>query len=346
LDAAFATYSEALEWGTEPGGKLLPVAGFPLLKLGDVLRERNDLDSAVQNLDKGLELCAQLGQADVLAECYVTLARLRLAQGHPEEASDALEQADQIASDVRIDPWITSWADECRLAVWLSRGELEHAINWAEASGLNVNDPFSYHHDLHHINLARVLLARGTAHASKSDLDKAQGLLARLLIAAEKAGWIHEQIKILVLQALALDVVRDGEGALATLERALALAEPGGYVRIFIDEGTRMAALLRRAAERGIAPGHTNKLLLAVGEQAAGQAPAEQTDVSPLLEPLSEREIEILRLIAEGLTNRQIGEQLFISQGTVKAHTSNIYGKLGVRSRTQAVAQARTWNLL
>ncbi|MBN1584673.1 MAG: hypothetical protein JXA89_28460 [Anaerolineae bacterium] len=346
LEAAFDTFREALEWATEPGGRLLPVAGFPLLKLADVLREWDDLDSAGQNLDKAIELCVQLGQADVVAECYVTLARLRLAQGCPEDPLDALDQADQIASTVRIDPWITSWADACRLGVWLSIGKLEDAVHWAEASGLSVDGPFSYHHDLHHLNLVRVLLARGIAYASPSDLDQALDLLARLLAAAEKAGWVHEQIKILCLQALALDAQRDGDGALVALERALALAEPGGYVRIFVDEGTPMATLLRRVAERDIAPAYTSKLLLSFGEHAIEQATIEKTDGSPMLEPLSEREIEILQLIAQGLSNREIGEQLFISQGTVKAHTSNIYGKLGVRSRTQAVAQARDWGLL
>jgi LuxR family maltose regulon positive regulatory protein len=338
LDEAGATCRTALEWAIGPSGRALPVAGFPLVKLGDLAREWNDLEAAGRYLQKGVRLCAQLGQADVQAEGYVALARLKLAQGDVQEALSALQKADEIAQNVQIDPWITCWADECRLRLWLSAGNLAAATHWAQSSGLSVDGDLSYQYDLHHINLARVLIAQG------ANLE-ALGLLARLLAAAEKAGWVHQQIKILVLQALALQARGDDEGALAALERALSLAGPGRYVRVFVDEGAPMARLMRQAAERGIAFADR---LLSVFELDAALPAAVSVPPSPvtrrpsaLVEPLSERELEILRLIADGMTNRQVGETLFISVGTVKAHTSNIYGKLGVRSRTQAVARAR-----
>jgi LuxR family maltose regulon positive regulatory protein len=353
LHEAWATYRQALEWAMGPGGRPMPVAGFPLIRLGDLSREWNDLPAANRDLTQGIELCVQLGQADVSAEGYVLLARLQLAQGDAESVLDTLGKAEQIAQRVKIDPWITGWADECRLQLWLSTGNLAAAVRWAHMSGLSVGGELSYHYDLHHINLARVLIARGMADPQQPDLGEALRLLDRLSLAAERAGWVHEQIKILILRALALEACSDGEGALAALGRALTLAEPGGYVRTFVDEGLPMVRLLRRAAGRDIAPGYVGQLLAALKEEMKEQertaeplplAPASQAE--GLVEPLSEREIEVLELVAQGLTNRQIAQRLFISQGTVKAHTSNIYGKLGVRSRTQAVARARALGIL
>jgi LuxR family maltose regulon positive regulatory protein len=354
LHEASATCREALEWAIGPSGRALPVAGFPLVKLGGLAREWNDLATAGRDLGKGIDLCLQLGQADVQAEGYVALARLKLAQHDLDGALDNLQKADEIAQNVQIDPWITCWADECRLQLWLSTGNLAAAAQWAQASGLGVDGDLSYQYDLHHINLARALIAQGAADGRDVALDQALGLLARLLAAAEEAGWVHQQIKVLVLQAVALEARGDGVGALDALDRALALAEPGGYVRVFVDEGTPMAHLLSQVAEQDTAPHrpYVDRLLAAfempLQEVPAQTAPPSTVDGPPsiLIEPLSERERQVLQLIADGMANREIAETLFISLGTVKAHTSNIYGKLGVRSRTQAVAKARELGIL
>jgi LuxR family maltose regulon positive regulatory protein len=346
LDEAYATYHEALEWATEPGGRPLPIAGFPLIRLGDLAREWNDLEAAGRDLAMGLELCIQLGHADVLAEGYVLLARLQLAQGEFKRALDSLDQAEQISQRVKIDPWITAWADDCRLRLWLSTGDVAAAAHWAQTSGLSVDGELSYQHDLHHVNLARVLIAPGTAYPGRRDLSQALDLLARLQLAAHKAGWVSEEIKILILQALGLESRGDVAEALAALEHALFLAEPCGYVRTFVEEGPPLAHLLRQEAVRGIVPGYVGQLLAALGEEPVPDALAAEAPTGAPIEALSERETEVLELIAQGLTNREIGERLFISLGTVKAHTSSIYGKLGVRSRTQAVAQARALGIL
>jgi LuxR family maltose regulon positive regulatory protein len=196
-----------------------------------------------------------------------------------------------------------------------------------------------------------VWVAQGAAQPSGPHLEQALRLLARLLAAARRARWVHQEIQILIQQALALQAKGDQEGAVAALARALALAEPGGYVRTFVDEGASLRRLLYRAAERDLAPGYAGRLLASF--DGAGSVDAASDEATPnlepepqLVEPLSEREIEVLRLIADGLTNREVGQQLVISLGTVKAHTSNIYGKLGVRSRTQAVARARELAIL
>jgi LuxR family maltose regulon positive regulatory protein len=348
LYEACATYREAVGWATGPSGRLLPVAGFPLVKLGDLAREWNDLEAASRDLPQGVELCRQLGQADVLAEGYAMLARLCLSQGDAEGVLDALREADRVAQDTPIDPWILTWADEVRLRLWLSTGNLTAAWDWLRERGLTVDGRPSYQHDLDHINLARVLIARGTEGSQPSDLDDAVGLLTRLLAAAERAGWVHEQIKILILEALAFQARGDVGEALIALGRALELGEPGGYVRTFVDEGVSMARLLHQAAARGIKTKYAGKLLGAFEFQVADKdaAPVPSEREATLIEPLSEREVEVLALIAEGLTNREVGQRLYISEGTVKAHTSSIYGKLGVKSRTQAVACAQSLGLL
>jgi len=345
LPEARTTYLEALEWATSPSGRPLPVAGFPLIKLGDLSREWNDVEAAQRDLERGLELCIQLGHADVLAEAYVMLARLQLAMRDLDSAQDSLARADRIAGG-SIDPWIETFADTCRLRLWLSSGNLAAAIHWAEESNLQVDGPLDYQRDLHHTNLARVLLARGVAQARETDLAAALELLERLSAAAKRAGWVSTQIEVLILQALGLEARGAGAEGLAALERALVLAQPGGWVRTFLDEGQRLIPLLRQAAARDEAPSYAALLLAAAeGRSTPGEQPAPPEPVA-LVEPLSDRELEVLQLIAQGLTNRQVAQRLFIAQGTVKAHASSIYGKLGVNNRTQAVAQATALGLL
>ena len=181
-----------------------------------------------------------------------------------------------------------------------------------------------------HLTLARVFIAQKW-------LREASRLLARLLHQAEPAGAMGYVIEILALQAMAYQAQNAPDSALECLKQALTLAEPEGYVRVFADEGAPMAALLRRAAAHGVSPEYVGQLLAAMGPPR----PA-----TPLVEPLSDRELQVLRLVAAGLSNQQIGDELFLAVGTVKKHTHNVYGKLGVRSRTQAVARAKELGIL
>jgi len=189
--------------------------------------------------------------------------------------------------------------------------------------------------------LARILIAQGRA-------DETAVLLQRLLETAGTGGHTSRAIEILLLQALALQAQGNIDQAIGALERALSLAEPGGYIRVFVDEGPPMARLLHEAATRGIAPDYTRRLLSAfpVAEPELSASSGAQASGSELVEPLSGRELEVLQLIAQGLTNREIASRLFLSLNTVKAHTRNIHGKLSVHSRTQAVARARAWGVL
>jgi LuxR family maltose regulon positive regulatory protein len=195
-----------------------------------------------------------------------------------------------------------------------------------------------------------VLLARYKIDRADGSMLEAMGLLERLLQAAEEGGRMGSVIEILVLQTLAHEAQGESPSALVSLERALTLAEPEGYVRVFVDEGGPMAQLLSEAAAHRIMPDYTGKLLAVLeaekrkSEDRSYLSPA--PTAHPLTEPLSQRELEVLRLIAQGLSNREISERLFLAVITVKGHNRNIFRKLQVRRRTEAVARARELGLL
>jgi LuxR family maltose regulon positive regulatory protein len=234
--------------------------------------------------------------------------------------------------------------------VWVAQGRLAEALGWTREQGLSAHDDLSYLREFEHITLARVLLARYKSDREERYIHEAMELLERLLIAAEEGGRMGSVIEILVLQALAHEAQGDSSTALVPLERALSLAEPEGYVRVFVDEGRPMAQLLSEAAAHGIMPDYTGRLLAAF--EAEEQKSADESHVAPappaqsLIEPLSQRELEVLRLIARGLSNREISERLFLALITVKGHNRNIFRKLQVRRRTEAVALARELGLL
>ncbi len=212
--------------------------------------------------------------------------------------------------------------------------------------GLSATDDLSYLREFEHITLSRVLLARHTEEHSEGSMYEATRLLDRLLSMAEEGGRTGSVIEILVLQALAHQTQGDLPAALAPLTRAVTLAEPEGYVRVFVDEGPPMAALLRAAAreahgeQKRIAPSYLRRLLAAVNN-TAGNAPASQG----LIEPLSERELDVLRLLGTDLDGPDIARELIVSLSTVRTHTRNIYAKLGVNNRRAAVRQAEQLNL-
>jgi LuxR family maltose regulon positive regulatory protein len=240
-------------------------------------------------------------------------------------------------------------AQEARLR--LSQGHLEQVARWAETCGLHPDDTaWPYRLEAGYLTLARVFIAQGQA-------DAVLDLLLRLQQAAEADRRIGSLIEILVLSALARQAQGDAAGALAALENALALAESEGYVRTFVDEGEPMAALLQKAQSHGANRDYVDKLLAAFTVEDAKRESrgVEQTQDSllslhpaapPLVEPLTERELELLRLVAAGRSNQEIAQELVLAVGTVKKHLNNIFGKLAVSSRTQAVARAGELDLL
>jgi LuxR family maltose regulon positive regulatory protein len=234
--------------------------------------------------------------------------------------------------------------------VWVAQGRLGEALGWAREQGLSVQDDLSYLREFEHITLARLLLARYQGDRTDRSILEAIGLLHRLLQAAQAGGRTGSAIEILVLQALAHQIQGDIPAALVPLSRVLTLAEPEGYVRMFVDEGPPMAHLLRAAAARGITPDYTSELLAAceaeqqrsIGESSLPHSPASQ----PLIEPLSQRELAVLRLFTTELSGPEIAQELVVALSTLRTHTKSIYSKLNVTNRRAAVKRAAELGLL
>jgi len=348
LHEAAATYRKALELTTGAQGQRMPIAGQALIGLGELSRQWGDLDAAMRYLVEGIELTEQWSEVGPL-EAYIALARVRQAQGDVDGAWQALEKAQELA--VKFD--LTD-LDDLTVAIfqaWMcvTQGDLDRARRWAEERDLYqyVDSPLAgdpYDHRLRKYELlvlARLLIAQGQS-------AEALRLLGSLVPLAEWRGRPGMLIEIYALQALACQAQGDIEQAVAALERALSLAEPEGHVRIFADEGEPMARLLQEAARRGIAPGFVNKSLAAFGvskDRGTGE-PLPSSQTQPLPEPLSARELEVLRLLNTHLSSTEIAEELFISVNTARFHIKNIYGKLGVHGRSEAVQRARELELL
>lgn len=190
-------------------------------------------------------------------------------------------------------------------------------------------------------------LSQARVHLAQGNTDEALAVLERWRQQIEAKGWQDERLKVMVLQAVAHHMHGEKELALQQLGEALALAEPGGFIRLFVDEGLPVAQLLSETAVHGMVPDYVAKLLAAfAAEELESEDLSHLPAAQPLVEPLSERELEVLHHIAEGLSNREISERLFIALSTVKGHNRNIYGKLQVQNRTEAVARARALGLL
>ena len=307
--------------------------------------EHDDLEAASRHLLTSKDLGEHAGLSENRYRWYVAMARIKEAQADPDGALNLLLEAERLYTRGFF-PNVRPIA-ALKTRVWVAQGRLSEALSWVRERGLSVDDDLSYLREFEHITLARVLIVRHKTEREDRFIHEAVGLLERLLKAAEEGERTGSVIEILVLQALAQETQGNVPLALVPLERALALAEPEGYVRIFVNEGEAMRDLLRHAASRGIASSYTRRLLSAFDKPTQPVSTASGRPGPPdLAEPLTERETEVLRLISVGMTNQEIAGQLVISVATVKRHITNIYGKLGVSHRTQATARANEMNLL
>jgi len=328
--------------------------------LGEVLREQNDLENADRYLTDSVVLGEQWGNAEMLSDSYVFAARAKRALGDIGAAHALFRKAERLSLDNRVSPLTTRQVHAHRARLWVAEGNLEAAARWAgslgqvqKAEGGASGQIALYVRVVERSTLVRLLIAR-------HEFDVAMDVLTPLLQGVEAAGWTGVAIELLVLQASVLQGQGKINEALAVFRRTLSLAEPEGYVRVFVDEGAPMAELLRLAASRGIAVGYVREILAAFEQdRSRSRVSGSRSTVTPasnlrpetlkpetLLEPLSEREMEVLRLIADGLSNREIADRLTIVVGTAKRHASNIYAKLDVHNRVQAVARARELRLL
>lgn len=345
LHAAMGTYEQSLQLATAQDEPTPPETADLYRGISELRRERGDLKAAAQHLLRSKELGAQVALPGWRHRLCVAEARIKEAEGDLDGALELLDKAERQHSRTPV-PDVRPVA-ALKARVWLSQERLSEALDWAREQGLSTHDELSYLREFEHITLARVLIARYKSERVERSIHEVMDLLQRLLQAAEEGGRIGSVIEILLLQALAHEAQDNSSTALAPLERVLSLAEPEGYMRVFVDEGTPMAQLLFEAAAHGIMPDYTSKLLAAFEAERRGSENESHLPRSQyLVEPLSQRELEVLRLIAQGLSNSQIGERLFLALSTVKGHNRIIFSKLMVGRRTEAVARARELGLL
>jgi LuxR family transcriptional regulator, maltose regulon positive regulatory protein len=349
LGAALGSFRRALADADETG-RQHPLAGLAHIGVAGVLYERDQLDAALDHLTEGVEQLRQLGWAPGLAPGLAWLALVRQARGDDAGALEAIAQADRAMP--------SSWVFEARVSplpalraqLLLAQGRVAEAAGWARDRGLGEEDPLSYQSEREHLVFAQVLLATGAAH-------RARRLLERLQAAAVAQDRTGSLIEILAIQALALRACDDEDAALATLASALDLGWVEGYVRVFVDQGAPMAALFGRLASgkrsraipAGISGAYLRRLAAAFEQRGAPRdhrARRGPVVVAGLIEQLSEREFEVLQLMAAGRSNREIAEELVVVVDTAKKHVGRVMDKLGAANRTQAVARARELGLL
>jgi LuxR family maltose regulon positive regulatory protein len=351
LHRAWEILDRALQLAADGQGRRLPIASEPLIGLGELWREWNDFDVAVDHLTEAIELAAQWSEVAAM-DAYGPLARIRAARGDWAGAEEALETARSLAlksESTDVDDRVVELQQAHLLAI---QGDLDGVRRWAEGRGLSP-DPS-----------ATLPPGPGQAFVEKRLRKYEKGVYARLLLLEDR---IEEALELMdsllaqarnldrtdlvislqILRALAFHAEGDDRAAMTALVEALNLAEPGGYVRIFVDEGPAMVCLLRLAVSQGISPAYAARLLAgfdgpAVARREATQHPRPQ----PLVEPLSAREMDVLRLLAVGMSNPEIAESLFIAVSTVRSHCKSIYAKLDVHRRWDAVQRAQELGLL
>ncbi|MGB8981953.1 MAG: tetratricopeptide repeat protein [Anaerolineales bacterium] len=315
------------------------------LGLGLLCHEQGDQQAAAQHLRKSGELGEQTALNDWPYRWRLAKARLKEAEGDLDTALDLLDDARGLYVKTSVPDFHP--IDALKARMYLRQGRLSEALDWARERGLSVDDDLSYLCEFEHITLARILIAQHQNDPVAGSIQEAIALLERLLQAAEAGRRMGSVIEILVVQALALQAQGNVSQALASLVHALTLAEPEGYVRIFVDEGEPMRSLIEmqsRSQEKTF-PGYVDKLLAAFARPTAIPQPKTNDLQSIIIEPLSERELEVLRLLGTELSGPEIASELIVSLNTLRTHTKNIFNKLGVNNRRAAVRRAEELDL-
>jgi LuxR family maltose regulon positive regulatory protein len=314
--------------------------------MGNLEYEWNHLDAATPLLQEGIKLCERAGNLRTILQAQITLAFIKQARGDADGARAIMQQVSQTTSQQHLSQHRNAQVEA--FSAWLSlmQGDEAAVLRWQERCDLTLDREISHVREREYLTLVRALLAQHR-------LDEAREWLASLLQLAEAQGRTGSVIEILMLQAEGLHAAGEVNQAIERLSGALSLAEPEGYTRLFVDEGVPMAHLLgQMRLQPGDQPGsmrYPEHLLAELhGAEHVSHAPVSVpgSGTSPLWEPLSERELEVLRLIVAGCSNREIADRLVIAVSTVKWYINAIYGKLQVESRTKAIARARELNLV
>ncbi len=321
LRDAYQIYHDSLRL---TGASVSLAPGYAFAHLADILREWDRLDEALEYAARGVEMCELLGQADILMTAYTVLARIQRGRGKLEDASATLEKARRVASEISAWSLDSVLLQQARIA--LVAGNLEDAVRWVMESGYSEEEEPVFHREAGLLTLARVLTAQ-------TRFDRAERLLERIQRSASESGSRSSEIEAGFLRAINFSARNpDDPQVKVQLERALVLSEPEGYTRIYLDEGEAAAAMIRRLAPLS---GPAKRITQTIPAAHAG-----------LPEPLSGRELDVLRLLAAGRSNPEIAEALYISLNTVKAHVKSVFGKLGVHNRSQALLRAQELKIL
>jgi LuxR family maltose regulon positive regulatory protein len=333
-------YRDLLTLVNESGLPQSVMTGLLYALWSEILCHWNNIDKALQFVSKGVELSEHENDVANLVWIHNSFVKVLFAKGDLARAKEAILKLEKIAGKSQVPPWIATRTAAWKARIWLTEGKLDNAQQWIQEHRLDLGE-LRFAREPEDIAAARILVALG-------DLDDAIRLLDRLIEKAEAGDRTTVLIEELLILTSALQAQGDANRATETLGRALSLAEPEGYIRIFVDEGPQMARMLYERASRGMATDQVRMLLTAFPPVDREEAKRPQVEVAnrDLFESLSDRELEVLRLIADGISNQQIGEKLFISLHTVKSHARNLFAKLDVHSRTAAVKKARGLGLL
>jgi len=332
LRAAFAAYQPMREM-TNP----IPILALAHMDIATLHYEWNELEACAAHLDKSIAIADSTHSVEFQSSACNLLARLRLAQGDEKGAWEALRRARQLLENQVVTPltWARSAAAYAQME--LVQGDLSEAERWVEQAGEQADaHPF---YPFAGLSRSRLLLAQ-------RKMGEAQDELAQINVLATGNHWGYARVEILMLKALSTSTRED---ALDFLKEALMLGHPEGFLRTFVDAGEPLTSLLRETALQGIFPEYTGRILALLESEVSSQPGLARQNpgrTGALIEPLSEREREVLRLVAAGRSNRQIAAQLVISLSTVKSHVHNISGKLGTENRTQMATRARDMNLI
>jgi len=336
LSEAERTYKAALQLAAQHGPEAEHITAHHHLGLSIIYHQRGDDTLAAHYLNQAAELGLQTTLVDWLYRWNVAQAQLKEAAGDLETSLALLDEANRVYIQTLVPDLRPIAARKAR--IYLKQERPDKARAWAAERGLSLTDEVSYLHEFEHLTLARLEIANPLVNT----------LLTRLLQAAEAQNRRGSALDILLVQALAYEAQGNHPQALAALERALSLAEPEGYVRIFVDEGEAMRLLIEKQSRNRDYPlsDYVDKLLAAFTQPVAAPKSTIIRQKSDMIEPLSERELEVLKLLRSELSGPEIARQLIVSLNTLHTHTNNIYNKLGVNNRRAAVRRAEELDLL